>query len=94
MKDNCPECNAPPGTCWSQSGSMGGRSSCFRDPTVGFSRDDWLVYVVEKDAEIKRLLEMNASLVSALSNCIGRLEVLGVTTEYPQDILDRCIKRR
>ncbi len=28
---NCPECNAPEGKCWSQSGSMGGKHTCYRD---------------------------------------------------------------
>ena len=27
----CPECGAPPGVCWSQSGSMGQTHTCFRD---------------------------------------------------------------
>lgn len=55
MNEECPDCGAPPGDCWSQSGSMGQKSSCYRDKTVGYSRDDWLRHVAEKDAEIERL---------------------------------------
>lgn len=53
--EKCPECDAPPGTCWSQSGSMGQRPSCYRDPTVGYDTNDWRKLMAQKDAELSRL---------------------------------------
>lgn len=61
----CPECDAPPGDCWSQSGSMGGSKSCYRDKTVAYGRADWLAHSERLHNALQNLLNMYVSLIDS-----------------------------
>ncbi len=81
IEARCPECNAPEGTCWSQSGSMGQRPSCHRDPTVGYSREDWLAHVralQEENARLKEQLSTNTEITGTLRDADGAIVSISV----------------
>ena len=98
---NCPECKAPEGECWSQSGSMGGKHTCYRDEhpdtePYGFYGREAKILVndimfleneIESDAveEVAQFSLARLALVKAYR--AGMDEAAAMVEEHPKGIL-------